>query len=134
MLQPELSIFASITSLVSGSITTEEDGKAWEDDKDILKHEDCKDISNVAKEKAKGELTRESEEDTEEESFIEVIMSGKWQWGILMLLTCSVNYIFTHRCFEPYRWEASLWWALKMRETLVRALQTPQTPNNTLKN
>jgi len=71
-------------------MTTEGDSKAWEDDKDILKHEDYKDI--------RGELTRESGEDTEEELFKEVIMSGKWQQGILMLLTCSVNYIFTHRC------------------------------------
>ena len=54
----------SITSLVSGSITTGEDGEAWEDDKDILKHEDCRDISNIVEEKVKEELTRESEEAT----------------------------------------------------------------------
>ena len=77
-------------------MTTGVDSKAWEDDKDILKHEDYKDISDIAEEKVKEELTRESEKDTEEELFKEVIMSDEKQQGILMLLTCSVNYIYSY--------------------------------------
>jgi len=77
-------------------MTTGGDGKAWEDDKYILKHEDYKDISDIAEEKVKEELTRESEKDTEEELFKEVIMSDEKQQGILMLLTCSVNYIYSY--------------------------------------
>jgi len=48
-------------------------------------------------EKVKEELTRESEKDTEEELFIEAVMSGVQQQGILMLSTCSVDYIFITR-------------------------------------
>ena len=76
-------------------MTTGGDGKVWEDDKDIFKHEDYKDISDIVEEKVKGELTRELRENTEE-LFKEVIISGKWQQGIFMLLTCSVNYIYSH--------------------------------------
>jgi len=83
------------------------DSKAWEDDKDILKHEDYRDISNIVEEKVKEELTRESEEDTEEELFIEAVMSGERQQGILMLSTCSVDYIFITRNTP---WQASEIW------------------------
>jgi len=88
-------------------MTTGGDSKAWEDNKDILKHKDYRDISNIVEEKVKEELTRESEEDTEEELFIKAIMSGEWQQGILMLSTCSVDYIFITRNTP---WQASEIW------------------------
>jgi len=88
-------------------MTTGEDSKTWEDDKDILKHEDYRDISNIVEEKIKDELIRESEEDTEEELFIQAIMNDKRQQEILMLSTCSVNYIFITRNTP---WQASDIW------------------------
>jgi len=67
-----------------------------EEDSDILENEDYKEISNVTEKNIKRKFTRESREDSEEESVIRVVMSGEQQQGLLMLLTGSVNYIYSY--------------------------------------
>jgi len=131
MLQSNLSITAAITSSVPGcciSCITDRDAGVPEDDKgvidredhedvhdmvekdvlekdnDILENEDYKEISNVTEKNIKRKFTRESREDSEEESVIEVIMSGEQQQGCLMLLTGSANYIYSYtKNSEPYQ-------------------------------
>ena len=55
----------------------------------------------------KRKFTRESREDSEEESVIGVVMSGEQQQGLLMLLTGLVNYIYSYTKILNHtgRWE-----------------------------
>ena len=48
-----------------------------EEDSDIPENEDYKEISNVTEKNIKRKFTRESREDSEEESVIGVVMSGE---------------------------------------------------------
>jgi len=67
-----------------------------EEDNDILENEDYEEISNVTEKNIKRKFTRESKEDSEEESVIGVIMSGEQQQEHLMLLIGSANYIYSY--------------------------------------
>ena len=75
-----------------------------EEDNDILENEDYKEISNATEKNIKRKFTRESREDSEEESVIGIVMSGEQQQGRLMLLTGSAKYIYSYtKNSEPYQ-------------------------------
>jgi len=100
MLQLELFNYGSENLIGIGKLRWQDSARcSWE-----WRLQRCQQRSQ--KRKSKEKLTRESGEDTEEKSFLEVIMTHEWQTTVRdfdALDVLSQLYIFTHGCFEPYQ-------------------------------